>query len=376
MEIIMSIHDNAAKIFAERFSIPGDIVSNEPFGGGIINNTFLMSVNDGGKLRRYICQTVNHNVFKNIEGMMNNIVLVTKHIRNKIIAEGRDPARLVLRFLETGDGTPFFIDDNGKYWRGYEFIADSITYDSTKDPQVLYNTGYAFGHFQIQLADFDATKIVETIPNFHNTRSRYADFKKAVSDDIAGRAASVKNEIDFILSEEERACKLVDMLNSGELPLRVTHNDTKCNNVLFDEKTLAPISIIDLDTVMPGLAAYDFADSIRFAANTAVEDEPDENKVHLDLSLFEAYANGFISQVAKALTETEILTLADAVFSITAEQCTRFLGDYLNGDTYFKVRRPNHNLDRSHCQIALLLDIDSKLPEMRKIVEKVYTANK
>lgn len=366
----------SAKVFSKKFGIKGKIVANEPFGGGIINNTYLMTTKHWGVTKRYVCQMINTNVFKDVDGMMGNITRVTKHIKNKLIAEGKDPARLVLSFLETKDGTPYFVDDNGKYWRGYEFIPDSVTYDATKDPKVLYSTGWAFGHFQIQLADFDASTTVETIPNFHNTRSRYADFKEAVKNDIAGRADSVKDEIAFILSKEEQACKLVDMLHEGKLPVRVTHNDTKSNNVLFDNETNEPIAVIDLDTVMPGLAAYDFADSIRFAANTAAEDEPDESKVHLDLTLFEAYANGFISQVAKALTEDEILTLADAVVSIAAEQCTRFLGDYLNGDTYFKVKRPGQNLDRTHCQMALLRDAEAKLPEMRKIVEKVYEANK
>lgn len=361
-----------AENFCKQFSIPGKIVSFELFGGGNINNTYLLTVDDGGAERRFISQMVNTNVFKNAEGMMNNISLVTKHVRNKIVESGRDPKRLVLQFLEVPAGTAYFYDDDHNFWRGYEFISNSVTYDSTKDPKVLRNTGFAFGQFQIQLADFDASTIIETIPNFHNTRSRYADFKKAVADDIAGRAASVKDEIEYVLSVEEKACKLVDMLHNGKLPLRVTHNDTKCNNVLFDEDSLDPISVIDLDTVMPGLAAYDFADSVRFAANTAVEDEPDESKVSFDLTLFEAYANGFISQVAKALTEDEITTLADAVFSITAEQCTRFLGDYLNGDTYFRVRRPGHNLDRSHCQIALAKDIESKLDTMREIVARIY----
>ena len=372
----MAENIKAAKVFAKQFGIKGIITSNEPFGGGIINNTYLMTTKHFGKTRKYVCQMINTNVFKDVDGMMNNIVRVTKHIKNKLIAEGKDPSRLVLNFLETKDGTPYFTDEAGNYWRGYEYIADSVTYDATKDPKVLYSTGRAFGNFQIQLADFDASKAVETIPNFHNTRSRYADFKEAIKNDIAGRAESVKNEIEFILSKEEQACKLVDMLHDGKLPLRITHNDTKSNNVLFDEKTNEPIAVIDLDTVMPGLAAYDFADSIRFAANTAAEDEPDESKVHLDLTLFEAYANGFISQVAKALTENEILTLADAVFSIAAEQCTRFLGDYLNGDTYFKVKRPGQNLDRTHCQMALLRDVEAKLPEMREIVTKVYEANK
>lgn len=372
MEIIMSNTIALAENFCKQFSIPGKIVSFELFGGGNINSTYLLTIDDNGTERRFISQMVNTNVFKNAEGMMKNISLVTKHVRNKIVEAGRDPKRLVLQFLETSDGVSFFYDDEHKFWRGYEFISNSITYDSTKDPTVLRNTGFAFGQFQIQLADFDASSIIETIPNFHNTRSRYADFKKAVADDIAGRAVSVKDEIEYVLSVEEKACKLVDMLHNGKLPLRVTHNDTKCNNVLFDEDSLDPISVIDLDTVMPGLAAYDFADSVRFAANTAVEDEPDESKVSFDLTLFEAYANGFISQVAKALTEDEITTLADAVFSITAEQCTRFLGDYLNGDTYFRVRRPGHNLDRSHCQIALAKDIESKLDTMREIVARIY----
>lgn len=362
--------------FCKEFNLDGEVLSCKTFGGGHINGTNLLKIKQKDGEHTYVAQSINTYVFKNADAMMNNIGLVTTHIRNKIIASGRDPKRLVLNFLNTKNGKYYFIDDNGIYWRGYEFVDSSVSYDSTKDPAVLNAAGKAFGEFQIQLSDFDASLLVETIANFHNTRSRFADFKEAVKNDIAGRAASVKPEIEFALSHEDIACKLVDLLNEGKLPLRVTHNDTKSNNVLFDKDTNQPIAVIDLDTVMPGLAGYDFGDSIRFAANTAVEDEKDLSKVGLDLKLFEAYAEGFIGQVSNALTELEIMTMPDGALGITLEQYVRFLGDYLNGDTYFKIDYPEHNLDRSRCQMALAMDMEKKLLEMRKIVERVYKSVK
>lgn len=364
-----------AESFCGKFSIPGEIISFEPFGSGIINDTYLLTVKSDSK-KRYIAQTVNLGVFKNAEAMMNNIISVTHHVRDKIIKTGSNPERLVLQFLETEDNIPYFYDSEGNFWRGYEFIENSVTYDTSDNIEVLKNAGTAFGRFQIQLSDFDASKIVEIIPDFHNTRARYSAFKEAVSNNTADRAEEIKSEIDYLLSAEDKACKLVDMLKTGDLPLRVTHNDTKCNNVLFDTVTNEPIAVIDLDTVMPGIASYDFGDSVRFIANTAAEDEPDISKVSFDLDLFKAYAEGFIGEVAAAWEEKEILTLADAVFSITAELATRFLADYLNGDTYFKINYPQHNLVRTRCQIALLKDIEKKENAMRDIILKIYNGKK
>jgi len=250
----------------------------------------------------------------------------------------------------------------------------SITYNTVKDPDILRNAGKAFGEFQMQLADFDIAQLYETIPNFHNTRKRYETFLTSVRENKAGRAEEVREEIEYLLSVQDLACKLTDLNAEGKLPLRVTHNDTKINNVLFHPEDNSAMVVIDLDTVMPGLIGHDFGDAIRFAANFVEEDCPDTEKAGVDLEVFRVFAEGFLSQTASTLTETEVETLALSCFVLTAELATRFLADYLDGDLYFNTKYPGHNLVRARCQIALAKDMLRKMPEMEKIVRECIAA--
>ena len=250
----------------------------------------------------------------------------------------------------------------------------SVTYNTVKDANIVRNAGMAFGEFQMQLADFDITKLYETIPDFHNTRKRYEKLIASVEENRAGRLEEVREEIDYLLSVQDLACRLTDLHQEGKMPLRVTHNDTKINNVLFHPADNSAMVVIDLDTVMPGLMGHDFGDAIRFAANFVEEDCREYEKAGVDLEVFRAFAEGFLSQTAKTLTETESRTLALSCFVLTAELATRFLADYLDGDLYFNIKYPDHNLVRTRCQIALAKDMLKKMPEMEKIVDDCIRA--
>ena len=306
-------------------------------------------------------------MFKDPDHIMKNIDAVTTHLLKKF---GDDSERNVLDFLKTSDGANYFIDDEDRFMRCYKFIPDSVTYDVFDDPKVLYRAGTAFGRFQMQLADFDASTLYEIIPNFHNTAARYEALKKVALNDEYFLKSEVSEELEFLLANEELAASLVKKLNDGIIPLRVTHNDTKCNNVLFDINTDLPLAVIDLDTVMPGLTAYDFGDAVRFAANTAAEDEADISRVSLDLDKYDAFAGGFVSQVAGALTKAEIETLHLGPIVMALELASRFLADYLDGSRYFKCDYEKHNLVRARCQIALAKDMIKKIPETRAIIER------
>ena len=334
---------------------------------GNINNTYYVRSGKG----EYILQRVNKNAFKDPQALMRNIFLVTEFLAGKMKEAGEDPEDRVLRFLRTGDGEALYVDGEGQYWRAYHYVGRAVAYNQVEKPEHFRQAGKAFGHFQRMLADFPARELTETIPNFHNTVSRYRDFEEAVRRDAAGRAHEVRDLIGA-MREREWVCHLiVDRIESGEIPLRVTHNDTKINNVLLDEVTGEEKCVIDLDTVMPGAAAYDFGDAIRFGANTGNEDEEDTGKISLNLDLFRLFAQGFVSETAGILTEKELESLVDGVRVITTEQVMRFLTDYLNGDTYFKIRYPLHNLVRSRAQMALLLDVEKKYDDMRRIVRSV-----
>lgn len=339
--------------------------SYKPYGSGHINDTFLVE----GNGKRYIVQRMNRDIFQPVE-LMENVVNVTSYLRKIIIKNGGNPDRETLNVIPTKDGKHFFVDSNGEYWRGYIFIEDAISYDSVEKPEDFYESAVAFGHFQNLLADFPASTLHETIVGFHDTKARFETFKKAVKDDICGRAASVQDEINFVLAHEDVACVLGDMLAKKELPLRVTHNDTKLNNIMIDKETGKGICVIDLDTVMPGLAVHDFGDSIRFGASTAAEDETDLSKVSCDMDLFELYTKGFIEGCAGSLTPTEISMMPMGSKVMTFECGMRFLTDYLQGDTYFKIHRENHNLDRCRTQFKLVRDMEEKWDTMNAIVKK------
>ena len=314
---------------------------------------------------------MNHQIFTNPKGMMDNILGVTEHIRNKTREKGGDVERCSLTVVPTLDGKKFFCDSIGSYWRLYDFVEGTVTKESVEDPIDFYTCAKAFGQFQQELSDYDASTLFPTIENFHNTPWRYDNPMKAVEKDVFGRAASVMAEINFAKERYDLACVLERAREAGRLPLRVTHNDTKLNNILFDDKTAMPICVIDLDTVMPGYSVTDFGDSIRFGANTAAEDETNLSKVKLNMELFELYAKGFIEGCGGRLTEAELELLPEGAMIMTFECGMRFLTDYLEGDVYFKVHREGHNLDRCRDQFALVADMERKLPEMRAAIKKL-----
>lgn len=335
---------------------------------GHINNTFVFSFEDGEK---YLIQELNTNVFRQPVELMNNIVGVTGFLKEKIIKNGGDPKRECLNVRFAADGLPYHITADGKFWRCFNYIDDAHTFQTVDCPESFKAAAKAFGRFQRMLSDYPADTLAETIPNFHNTASRLADFKEAVKNDLSGRAKNCRDEIEFILGREKDCPVLVEMTQRGELPLRVTHNDTKLNNVMFDNKTGEGICVVDLDTVMPGLALYDFGDSIRFGASTAAEDEKDLDKVHFSLEYFRAYTEGFLETAGASLTETEIAYLPFSSKLMTLECGMRFLGDYINGDTYFKTDYPEHNLVRARTQLRLVKEMEEKSEESRRIVEEV-----
>lgn len=337
---------------AEMFRTEGSIIKCIPFGSGHINQTWLVVTNQP---HLYILQRVNTETFRDPEGLMNNILLVTAHLRKA----DPDP-RHVMTLVKLKDGRDYILKDRKELWRMYEYVTGGVCLDRAETADDFRNSGKAFGIFQNRLADFPAGQLVETIPGFHDTPKRYLALHEAIREDRAGRAKDVRREISFMLDREEKAGLLQQMLKAGELPLRVTHNDTKLNNVMLDERTREPLCILDLDTVMPGLAANDFGDSIRFGASTAEEDEKDLTKVHLDLNLYRAYAEGFLHACGDRLTKAERETLPDGARIITLENAVRFLTDYLNGDTYYHIERPEHNLDRTRTQMALTEEMEKR----------------
>ena len=355
----------------DNFSYKGKLLDYKEFGSGHINKTYIVTFDEGGKEQKYILQELNGDVFKNVDELMENVFAVTSYLRGVIEADGGDSDRETLHFIKTKDAKNYYTDGD-KYYRSYIFVKDSVSYDKVETADIFKSSGEAFGKFQRMLADFDADTLFETIPNFHNTIWRYEnEFIPAVENDFCGRANTCIDEIEFVKARADEAGRLVDLINSGELPLRVTHNDTKLNNVMFDSNTNKCVCVIDLDTVMPGLALYDFGDSIRYGANTADEDEADLSKVGINLDYFRAYAEGFLSEAGSALNACEIDNLAFASKLMTYECGMRFLTDYLNGDTYFKTKYPEHNLVRAKNQFKLVVDMESKMSEMEEIIKSI-----
>ncbi len=400
------------------FRFEGTLIEQRPYGNGHINDTFLLTFDIGemGRLR-VILQCMNKSIFTRPVELMENVLGVTSYLRKKIIENGGDPERETLNVIRTVANRPYFVDSQGDYWRAYKFIEGATSYDQVETPEDFYQSAVSFGNFQRLLADYPAetlhetivgfhdTKarfatfkkaveedvcgravsfgnfqrlladypaetLHETIVGFHDTKARFATFKKAVEEDVCGRAVSVQKEIDFVLAHEDVANVFGDMLANGELPLRVTHNDTKLNNIMIDDKTGKGICVIDLDTVMPGLAMNDFGDSIRFGASTAAEDEQDLSKVSCDMELFDVYAKGFIEGCGGKLTQKEIEMMPMGAKVMTFECGMRFLTDHLQGDTYFKIHRENHNLDRCRTQFKLVEDMEAKWDTMQEIIKK------
>lgn len=355
---------------AEAFAVKGQVKSCEPYGSGHINNTFLLVCQEDGQEHPYILQQMNHEVFKDIQGLMRNVKGVTTFLRRQIVENHGDPDRETLNLIPTKEGKDFYIDSQGSFWRVYMFIGGATCYNLVEKPEDFYQSGKAFGRFQCLLADFPADELTETIPDFHNTPARFKTFKKAVEEDVMGRAEKVRREIQFVMDRQEEMGLALKLKEEGALPLRVSHNDTKLNNIMIDDKTGQALCIIDLDTIMPGFSIFDYGDSIRFGANTAEEDERDLSKVSLSLPLFEVYTKGFLEGSEGRLTETELKMLPYGAKMMTLECGMRFLTDHLQGDVYFHTSREGHNLDRCRTQFALVADMESKWTQMEEIVKK------
>ena len=349
----------------ERYDLPGDIISATQCLNGHINGTYHVTLlKTDGEEDNLIVQKINHYVFKDPKKVMHNIKEVGNHVRGRKSDSDCD----IITFLDNKEGINYTKID-GEYWRICRFVKDSVTYDFVENSNVLYSAGYAFGRFQSLLSDLPMEKLYETIPDFHNTRKRLNYFFEMVDLDPMGRAKDLKTEIAFFENHTSLATKLCDMLDAGKIPLRVTHNDTKYNNILMHKDTFKPLCVIDLDTVMPGLAMHDFGDAIRFAANTAVEDEADLSKVGLNLDNYWEFTRGFMS-ACQGLTKNEIDTMALGAITITIELASRFLADHINGDKYFRIHRENHNLDRARCQIKLAQDMIEKYDVMCQMVNE------
>ena len=352
---------------ASAFDFGGPMVCDpHHYGEGHINDTFVVWRADHTK--RFILQRINTDTFTDPAGLMENICGVTQHLRTKIQAEGGDPGRECLNVIPTLSGAAYYIDTEGNAWRAYDFVENTICLQQVGCEADFRTVAETLGKFQNQLADYPASTLHETIARFHDTPNRYANFEKALAADALGRAKTIAPEIAFIHAREKDCHVLLDQLTAGEIPLRVTHNDTKINNVLLDEATGKGICVIDLDTVMPGLSAYDFGDSIRTGANDCAEDEPDQSKVHFDLHLYEVFAKGYLSTAGSTMHTAEKKSLAWGAKLMTLECGIRFLTDYLEGDHYFHVARPDHNLDRARTQFTLVRQMEEVFDQMLEIV--------
>lgn len=358
------------KSIANEFDFCGSLKSAEPYGDGHINDTFALVYEKDGREKRYILQRMNKSVFPDIVTLMGNVAAVTEFLRKRIDERGGDSERETLTLVRTKDGGSYYTDPDGECWRAFLFIENTIAYQTVESEEVFEDTGRAFGVFIAGLADFDASALGEVIEKFHDTRDRYAKFVAALDADRAGRASSAAEEIAFVRERKHYCGKVVDMLEKGEIPLRVTHNDTKLNNILVDADTKKAICVVDLDTIMPGSLLYDFGDAVRFGCSTAAEDEKDLSKVDFDISLYEAFAKGFLAGIGDSITEKERDNLAFGAILMTYECGMRFLTDYLDGDNYFKTKYPEHNLVRCRTQFKLVRLMEEKLDEMNHIARK------
>lgn len=361
----------------EQFCLEGRAVSAVPYGNGHINDTVLVETAAGrdGEGRRYILQTINTKIFRDPDALTENIVSVTGYLKEQIRREGGDPLRETLTPIPVKDGSYLYRDEEGSCWRMYLYITDAVCLEQVESAQQFYESGAAFGHFQYLLRDFPAAGLHEVLPGFHDTPSRYRSFEEAVRNGNRERVRETETEIAWIRSRRENAGMLAAGLADKSLPLRVTHNDTKLNNIMMDAKTGKGICIIDLDTVMPGCALYDFGDSVRYGASTAAEDETQLARVACSLELFEAYTRGFLEGCRGSLTAREKELLVRAAWTVTLEQGVRFLTDYLLNDPYYKIRYPLHNLVRARTQLALVKDMEKKWDRMTEIVSNCVKAD-
>ncbi|MGB2807740.1 MAG: aminoglycoside phosphotransferase family protein [Sedimentisphaerales bacterium] len=357
---------------AGHFRLDGRLVNGEPFGSGHINDTFSLTCQKDGREKRYLLQRINHRVFKNPVAMMENIRRVTAHIRLKLQDQDDELARRQLTVIDTNDGDACFEDKQGNYWRVYNRIEGAITYNTLESLELAYEVARMFGWFQRMLTDLPGPQLNETIVDFHATPKRLKDFLEVLQQDPSNRAKDVKAEIDFVLENSEICDVLLCQVKKGGIPVRITHNDTKINNVMLDARTHKGVCVIDLDTVMPGLSLYDFGDMVRTAANPAEEDTRELSRVTMRMSVFEMLVKGFAKEARAFLTPAERKCLSFSGKLITFEQMIRFLCDYLAGDLYYKVHRHRHNLDRSRTQMKMVQSIIEQEQAMDEIVRNVF----
>lgn len=357
---------------AGNFNLDGKLIRYEPFGSGHINDTFCLSCEKDGRQLHYILQRINHEVFKNPPAMMENIRRVTNHIRRKMQDKQNKLASRQLVVIDTKDGADFFLDDDGNYWRLYNRIENAVTYDTIESPELAYEAARMFGRFAAMLKDLPGPPLHETIPDFHTTPKRFKAFMDVFQQDPCNRAKDAGAEIDFVLENAGICDVLLNHVAKGDIPVRITHNDTKINNVLLDEKTHKGVCVIDLDTVMPGLSLYDFGDMVRTATNPAEEDQRDLSKVTMRMPIFEMLLRGFAEETHAFLTPTEKKNMVFAGKLITFEQMIRFLADHLAGDIYYKIHREGHNLDRSRTQMKMVQSITSQQEQMNALADSVF----
>jgi len=367
------IMEEEFKSAAEQFELSGRIVSAIPFGNGNINSTILVEteIPEDGTHRKYILQSINTEIFKNPQALMNNIVQVTSYLKEQISLGGGNPDRETLTPVRTKDGEWLYCDLRGKCWRMYLFITDAVCLDQSESSEQFYETGAAFGHFQYLLRGFPVENLYEVLPDFHHTPKRFQALEHAVTYGNRERCDEAYEEISFCMQRKSEAGMIAEGLRTGVLPLRVTHNDTKLSNIMLDKYSRKGICVIDLDTVMPGSVLYDYADAIRSGANTAQEDETDLSRVNCSLELFEAFTRGFWEGCRGILTKEEVELFVRAAWTITLEQAVRFLSDYLMDDVYYRIRHPKHNLERTRNQLKLVADIEAKWSELEQIVNRV-----
>lgn len=359
----------------DNYNIPGKLLDVKQVSTGNINRTYVIKYDNNGIEKRYLVQKINTEVFKNPYELMQNIENVTNHIKNKIIINN-DNEHKVLQIIKTKDNDPLcIINENNKdksYYRIYDFIENSVSYDNSQDSKIVYNTGRAFGNFTKMLSDYPIDCLNETIKDFHNTNKRYEKFVNDVKKDKENRVKDVYKEIFEIIKRRKICSLIMNELTNGTIPYRVTHNDTKVNNVMMNKITGDYLAVIDLDTVMPGSFLFDYGDGIRSTCSTAKEDEQDLKKITINLSTFKSYTDGYMSEMANYLKPREVELMGESIRIITLELAIRFLNDYINGDTYFKTEYANHNLDRARNQITLVKDIESKFNFINDYIEKSY----
>ncbi len=355
-----------------QFCINGDITSIEKINRGYINSTYKVeTLSENNHIHQYLLQRINTNVFPDVDMLMNNFKITTDHLRSRLKMPGEHSRGTVQMLRMTKDGKMYF-ESEGACWRLLTFFDNVYSLDIPNSPETFYYAGVSFGRFLKEMSSIEAARIGEVIPNFHNTKRRYSDLESAISHDPQKRVESVKNEIDFIRLHADLYGKISEPLENGIIPTRVCHNDSNLNNILFDKDTHLPVAIIDLDTVMPSSPLYDFGDSMRIGTNTATDDEKDLTKVSCNLELYETYARGYLEACGDILTKEELELLPYSSLIITSEDGIRFLMDYINGDTYYKISYPDQNLDRARTQLKLVADMEKKLPEIRKILQKIY----